>query len=150
MAEPAAYAFMPRRKRDIGDDEFPDISDTASEDDEEEVGVTANSPSLPVECTRDIKLVEPASQEKCVLKLASVAEAISDTAIKLAWRQAQKNDGYRQPEMLQFAIMENNHFRYHGYRNYISFIHGHLGKHRRLVIPDCVTKHLRHRFPDPK
>ena len=73
MAEPAAYAFMPRRKRDIGDDEYPDISDTASEDDEEEVGVTANSPSLPVECTRDIKLVEPASQEKCVLlKLASV------------------------------------------------------------------------------
>jgi hypothetical protein len=86
----------------------------------------------------------------CVLKLASVAEAISDTAIKLAWRQAQKNDGYRQPEMLHFALMENNHFRYHGYRNYISFIHGHLGKHRRLVIPVCVTKHLRHRFPDPK
>jgi hypothetical protein len=65
MAEPSAYAFMPRRKRDIGDVEYPDLSDTASEEDEEEVGVTASS-SLPVECTRDIKLVEPASQEQCV------------------------------------------------------------------------------------
>lgn len=89
MAEPSAFAIMPRRKRDIADDKYPVLSDASSEEDGEEVSVTTRSP-LPADCARDMKLWEPASQEQCVLKLASVVGAIFDTAIKLAWRQAQK------------------------------------------------------------
>lgn len=161
MSAPQPYAFEPRRKRSLDADIQPSseeyLSDSSEGDIPEDAAAVAQpSPSsstasvIVKKCTRDLHILEPDSEKKCVLQLEIVHDAITDSSIKLAWRRAQRCYWKNcRPDMLAFARMTPENYRFHGYQCYVEFIHGHLGRGVRQAVPACVEKHLRRRYPDP-
>lgn len=161
MSEPVPYAFEPRRKRSLDGDraqeeEFyadSDCSDLEPMDNNNRNYAASSETSLPHHaativhyCSRDIKLIEPNSTSKCILQLEMIHDAITDSSIKLAWRKAQRDFWHKRSDMLAFSRMTPENHRFHGYQNYVEFVHGHLGKGCRRAIPLCVVKHLRRRY----
>ena len=43
----------------------------------------------------------------------------------------------------------NKTYRLAAYRQFTYWVHGHLGKHVRRVVPACVITKIRDRFPEP-
>ena len=152
MSGPEAYAFEPRRKRRLDTDAAVEErvegdSDTGS-DENVAVAPSTRSAIVTSDCTRDLKLLDPSSDKKCVLQLDTVHDSITDVSIKLAWRKAQRDYWHKRADMLRFSLMTPENYRFHGYQNYVEFVNGYLGTDCRMAIPLCVVKHLRRRYPD--
>jgi hypothetical protein len=86
--------------------------------------------------------------QQCVLCSHLLVHKVLDKVLlQLSWYKQRQYQGFR-GDYLLFNIMDNANYRYHAYRCYIQFMHGHLGQHNRKVIPACVVTHIRTRYPD--
>ena len=65
----------------------------------------------------------------------------------MLWFKQRRFQGFRNDDLC-FKHMDHSNFRHFAYRNYIDFIHGHLGRQNRKVIPACVVAFIRRKWPD--
>ena len=63
--------------------------------------------------------------------------------LQVAWQRYKQHyeNGYEGPT--------HNKYRHIAYRQYVSWIHGYMGKHIRVVIPSCAVSCIRAHFPPP-
>ena len=84
----------------------------------------------------------------CVLESEEIKTSIGEVNCRLQW-YTQRRLALFTEEECRFELMQNNNYRHHAYRSYISYINGLLGKGVRKVIPSCVVTEIRRRWPDP-
>jgi hypothetical protein len=86
----------------------------------------------------------------CVMSWNSIltTHVLHPVTLQLLWFNDRRYKGYAGDQLL-FNNMTNKSYRFHAYRNYISFVHGHLGRGNRKVIPACVVAYIRSQWPEP-
>ena len=84
----------------------------------------------------------------CVLESEEIETSISEVNCRLQWYMQRRLALFTEEEC-RFQLMQNNNYRHHAYRSYISYINGLLGRGVRKVIPSCVVLEIRKRWPDP-
>ena len=83
-----------------------------------------------------------------VLESEEIKTSISEVNCRLQWYMQRRLALFTEEEC-RFQLMQNNNYRHHAYRSYISYINGLLGRGVRKVIPSCVVLEIRKRWPDP-
>lgn len=177
MSTPTAYAFEPRRKRTVDSSDSDsennnNIDALVPEENHDQQSLLSSGAqsesagsgtNIATTCLQDVDILTdgvvaasstsseeiPEHKINCVLAIEEVRYLLTEPAVKVAWRKAQRVEGYRRPALLAFENMKPENFRFHAYQNYIEYVHGHLGHGRRKVIPSCVVQHIRKRYPDP-
>lgn len=85
------------------------------------------------------------SGTRCVCDSEEIKQVINAISCRLLWVASQRYSG----GSLDTSLMKDNNYRHFAYKNYITCIHGYLGKGRRIPVPSCVVLAIRRLYPDP-
>ncbi|CAH1794994.1 unnamed protein product [Owenia fusiformis] len=103
------------------------------------------SPSAMEKLDKEVLRGTTTERRRCITRHSGFRGVCMDRdVLETAWGRykSQYPDGYEGPD--------HKKMRHIAYRQYQQWIHGHLGRHVRIIIPSCCVSLIRETFPAPE